>query len=156
MRGWKADVKSLRSAGSRRAVVRACLGLPTMALLRCAPGSDQATPELDIPAAYRASAATAAAEWPTEDWWTGFASPELNDLIEQARKQNFDIQAAIARVRQADAQVRIAGAALLPTLNGTGSAGWQHFGVSTDTTSARGGVGSNASADFRSYSIGLS
>jgi multidrug efflux system outer membrane protein len=127
-----------------------------MALLGCANGRDQAAPELDIPTAWRASAATAAAAWPTDTWWTGFASPELNDLIEQARKQNFDIQAAIARVRQADAQVRIGGAALLPTLNGTASAGWEHLGVNTSGSSFPGGAGSNASADFRTYAIGLS
>ncbi|HEX3990407.1 MAG TPA: efflux transporter outer membrane subunit [Acetobacteraceae bacterium] len=136
--------------------MRTCLGFSLLAQTRCATGHDQAAPDLDIPAAYRASAATQAAAWPAEDWWTGFASPELNDLIEQARKQNFDIQAAIARVRQADAQVRIAGAALLPTLNGTASADWEHFGLNTGSTSVRRGVGSNASADFRSYSIGLS
>jgi outer membrane protein, multidrug efflux system len=149
-------VERLRSVWSRRAIVRTGVGVSALALARCAPGRDQATPNLDIPVAYRASAATAVAAWPTEDWWTGFASPELNDLIEQARRQNFDIQAAIARVRQADAQVRIAAAPLLPTLNGTASAGWEHFGISTDTTSPRGGLGGNASADFHSYAVGLS
>lgn len=156
MRRWKPRVKRLRSALSRRAVVRACLCLATLALARCSTLHDQVAPKPDIPAAYRDSAATVAAVWPTETWWTGFSSPELNDLIEQARKQNFDILAAIARVRQADAQVRIAGAALLPTLNGTASAGWQHFGINTDTTAGRGTVSSNASADFHSYTVGLS
>ena len=73
--------------------------------------------------------ASATAAWPTDDWWTGFGSPELNALIDLARKQNFDIAAAIARVRQADAQVRIAGAPLLPTLNGTASAGWESLAL---------------------------
>lgn len=136
-------------------MVRTCLGLSPLALARCATRQDQAAPDLDIPAAWRANAASAAAAWPTDEWWTGFASPELNALIDQARKQNFDIQAAIARVRQADAQVRIAGAALLPTLNGTASAEWEHLGVNTESSTFR-GSGSNASADFRSYAVGLS
>ena len=80
----------------------------------CDVGHDYARPALDMPAAYRATAETAAAAWPAADWWQGFRSPELNALIEQARAHNFDIAAAIARVRQADAQVRIAGAPLLP------------------------------------------
>ena len=67
-----------------------------------------------MPVQFRATEATAAAAWPSEDWWRGFDSPELNALIEQARAQNFDIAAAIARVHQADAQVRIAGAPMLP------------------------------------------
>ncbi len=144
----------MRSTPSRHAIITA-LGFATLALAGCDPRPDQVAPDLDIPAAYRASTDGAAAAWPAEDWWTGFASPELNALIEQARTQNFDIQAAIARVRQADAQVRIAGAALLPTLNGTSSAGWQHLGLNTGTTSFRGGVGGNASAEFRTYSVGL-
>jgi NodT family efflux transporter outer membrane factor (OMF) lipoprotein len=51
--------------------------------------------------------------------------------MEQARTQNFDIIAAIARIRQADAQVRIAGAAMLPTANATANATWQHSGSSS-------------------------
>ena len=123
--------------------------------VRSRPVPDQVAADLDIPAAYRATSESATAAWPTEDWWTGFASPDLNALIEQARTGNFDIQAAIARVRQADAQVRVAGAALLPTLNGTASAGWQHIGINTGSATFRGG-GGNASADFRTYSVGLS
>jgi NodT family efflux transporter outer membrane factor (OMF) lipoprotein len=134
----------------------ACLSFATLALTGCDHDRDQVKPDLDIPAAYRATPETAAAAWPAEDWWTGFGSPELNGLIEQARTQNFDIQAAIARVRQADAQVRIAGAALLPTLNGTSSAQWQHLGVNTSNSTFRGGAGGNASADFRTYAVGLS
>jgi outer membrane protein, multidrug efflux system len=156
MRRWNQRVKRLKSVWSRRTIVRSVLSVSSLALARCATGHDQATPELDIPAAFRASAATAMAAWPSDTWWTGFASPELNALIEQARTQNFDIQAAIARVRQADAQVRIAGAALLPTLNGTASAEWEHLGVNAGGSSFRGAAGSNASADFRSYGIGLS
>ena len=145
----------MRSERSRRALVRVALGLAILAPAGCATGRDQVAAGLDIPAAYRATAESAKAAWPAEDWWTGFGSPELNALIEQARNRNFDIQAAIARVRQADAQVRIAGAALLPTLNGTASADWQHLGVNTSNTTFRGG-GGNASADFRTYTVGLS
>lgn len=141
---------------SRRARVRAALGLATLALAGCGSGRDRAAADLDIPAAYRATQESAAAAWPAEDWWTGFDSPELNTLIEQARTRNFDIQAAIARVRQADAQVRIAGAALLPTLNGTASAGWEHLGIGAASTTSGGSAGGNASADFRTYSVGLS
>jgi multidrug efflux system outer membrane protein len=60
--------------------------------------------------------ATTVVAWPSADWWQGFGSPQLNDLIAQARKANDDIASAIARVRQADAQVLIAGAPLLPSV----------------------------------------
>ena len=74
-----------------------------------------------MPVQFRATEASGAEAWPSEDWWRGFRSPELTALIEQARAQNFDIAAAIARVRQADAQVRIAGAAMLPNVTATAS-----------------------------------
>jgi NodT family efflux transporter outer membrane factor (OMF) lipoprotein len=41
--------------------------------------------------------------------------------MEEAQTVNLDIAAAVARFRQADAQAREAGAALLPSLSGTGS-----------------------------------
>jgi outer membrane protein, multidrug efflux system len=53
---------------------------------------------------------------PSADWWRGFGSPQLNDLIAQAQQANDDIGAAVARVRQADAQAQIAGAPLLPAI----------------------------------------
>ena len=87
-----------------------------------------------MPVQFRATAATEAAAWPSDDWWRGFDSAELNALIEQARAQNFDIAAAIARIRQADAQVRIAGAPMLPTTNVTGNASWQHSGISSSAS----------------------
>jgi outer membrane protein, multidrug efflux system len=57
------------------------------------------------------------ASWPDSQWWHAFGSPELDTLINQAQQANDDLKAAIARVEQSDAQVRIAGAALLPSLD---------------------------------------
>ncbi len=115
---------------------------------------------LDLPPAFRATAQSAVAAWPSEDWWRGFHSLELDQLIEQAKAHNFDIDAAAGRIEQADAQVRIAGASLLPALSGSGSGAWQHQGLSSGSssrvgTSTRGG-GSNSSIDFHTYSTGLS
>ena len=126
-------------------------------LAGCDLGPARPDPAPEVPAAFRASMETAAAAWPAEDWWRGFRSPELDGLIEAARAQNFDIVAAVARVRQADAQVRLAGASLLPSLGATGNASWQHTGLGTGSSSSRlrGGGGGNASADLHSYSIGL-
>jgi NodT family efflux transporter outer membrane factor (OMF) lipoprotein len=127
-------------------------------LTACDIGKDYKRPALDLPDAYRATPEGAAAAWPSADWWRGFQSADLNALIETARARNFDIVAAIARVRQADAQVRIAGAGLLPNLSGNANASWQHDGINTGSTltGSGGRGGSNASFDFRSYSAGLS
>jgi multidrug efflux system outer membrane protein len=72
---------------------------------------------LDIPPAYQTVHGKSAAGRPALDWWRGFRSPELTRLIEEAQTANFDIAAAVARIRQADAQSKIVGAALLPTVD---------------------------------------
>ena len=69
-----------------------------------------------------ADSAEAVAVWPASQWWRGFNSAQLDDLMAQAQKANDDIAAAVARVREADAQVRIAGAPLFPSLQATGDA----------------------------------
>src|ERR1700692_4201582 len=105
-----------------------------LALAGCGHRPDQVETDLDIPVAWRATPASATTAWPAEDWGTGFGSAELNLLIGQRRAENVDIAAPSARVRQADAQVRIPGAALLPILNGPASANWQHFGLGTGSS----------------------
>lgn len=74
----------------------------------------------------------AAGQWPDRAWWQGFAVPELDRLILAARDGNSDLRAGLARLRQADAQARIAGAALLPTLDATGGASRARRGVDGD------------------------
>ncbi|MGE0719164.1 MAG: efflux transporter outer membrane subunit [Alphaproteobacteria bacterium] len=54
---------------------------------------------------------------PPPDWWHAFGSAELDRLSEAAQAGNLDIAAAVARIEQADAQVRAAGAPLLPALD---------------------------------------
>src|SRR5882672_3099510 len=98
--------------------------LSVLALGACDLGPDYVRPEIEMPVQFRATADSAAEVWPNEDWWRGFRSPELDALMEQARAQNFDIVAAIARIRQADAQVRIAGASMLPNVTTTANASW--------------------------------
>jgi NodT family efflux transporter outer membrane factor (OMF) lipoprotein len=118
----------------------------------CDLGPDYHRPPLEVPPAYRASAATAELAWPSADWWHGFASPELNALIDQARRENFDLLAAIARVQQADAQVRIAGAGLYPTLGVTGNASWVQESLGN---AGRSGRNVAANLDLHNYAAGL-
>jgi NodT family efflux transporter outer membrane factor (OMF) lipoprotein len=86
---------------------------------------DKPEPGIDIPQAYDGgprSEAVAETAVPSLDWWRKFRSRELTDLIEEARVANLDIAAAVARIVQADAQSRIAGAALLPSVEHDSSA----------------------------------
>ena len=45
-----------------------------------------------------------------QQWWTRFGSPRLDRLIEQARTGSYDLAAAMARVRQAQATAVVADA----------------------------------------------
>jgi NodT family efflux transporter outer membrane factor (OMF) lipoprotein len=86
----------------------------------CVLTQDIPDPALDIPNAYKAGRLTEPDAPPALDWWRGFRSRELTDLMEEAQRVNLDIAAAVARFVQADAQARMAGAALLPSLSGAG------------------------------------
>jgi NodT family efflux transporter outer membrane factor (OMF) lipoprotein len=61
-----------------------------------------------------------------ETWWEGFNDPMLSRLVQKARDQNLDLAAALARVRQARAAAREAGAQLLPTFDLNGQAARVH------------------------------
>ena len=136
----------------QHACAAAAGAIALLAVAGCDLGPNYRRPDLEIPAAYRASAATAGAAWPSADWWRGFGSPELDALIGQARRENFDLLAAIARVQQADAQVRIAGAGLLPSLTATGNASWQQESV---TNAGLGGRNRTTNVDLHDYSAGI-
>ncbi|MBR0937795.1 efflux transporter outer membrane subunit [Bradyrhizobium jicamae] len=90
----------------------------------CILTQDIPDPALDVPRDYKGYKAAGFGRQgdapPTLDWWRGFQSPELTQLMEEAQKVNLDIAVAVAQFRQADAQARIAGAALLPTLTMAG------------------------------------
>jgi NodT family efflux transporter outer membrane factor (OMF) lipoprotein len=86
-------------------------------------------PSAPVPAAWSSPPADPAkAVAVTADWWQHFQSPELDRMMDQALAYNQDIAAAIARIDQARAAVRIAGSTLLPSVEGTGttSEDWVH------------------------------
>ena len=119
----------------------------------CLLSGDKPEPGLVIPQAYDGrpkNPALAEAAVPTLDWWRGFRSKELTEVIEEARAANLDIAAAVARIIQADAQARVTGAALLPNVALNGSA--SH---SRSSQSLGGGSGSGGSSehDFLSTSL---
>ena len=61
-------------------------------LSACDLGPDYRRPAVEVPEQFRATPVSGAEVWPSEGWWQGFRSEELNELIEQARTQNFDLQ----------------------------------------------------------------
>ncbi len=130
--------------------------LATAALAGCTLGPDFISPHVDVPGSFTATADTAEAAWPAQGWWSNFRSPELDGLVNRARIYNNDLNAAVARVIQADAQVRISGAPLLPTVNGTAGYSYDRTGLGSSSSrrSLTGSGGSNY-FDSRSYNVGL-
>ena len=86
-------------------LLNACTGYPTAVDSGIAPPATWQYAERD------------AAQAINQRWWTQFGSPPLNRLIDQARRDSYDVAAATARVRQAQASAVIAGAPLLPEVN---------------------------------------
>jgi NodT family efflux transporter outer membrane factor (OMF) lipoprotein len=93
---------------------------------------DEFTPYFAFPIPQKYEAAQGVKPPAVSRWWTHFGSPELNSLIEAANFDNLDIAVAVAQLRQAEAQVRITGAALWPALNyGDASSRSQFSGTTT-------------------------
>jgi NodT family efflux transporter outer membrane factor (OMF) lipoprotein len=106
----------------------------------CILTKDLPDPALEVPDGYKAARLTTAKDAPpTLDWWRGFRSRELTGLMEEAQTVNLDIAAATARFKQADAQARIAGAALLPSLSGTGQEAYSRTSGSSSSGLTNGG-----------------
>jgi signal transduction histidine kinase len=92
------------------------------AVYACSLGPRYHRPDVPPPLAWTGSVDASAPEWPAADWWHGFASADLDQFIGEAQRANDDLRAAIARVKEADAQRRIAGAPLLPAVEAQATA----------------------------------
>jgi NodT family efflux transporter outer membrane factor (OMF) lipoprotein len=88
-------------------------------LAGCAVGPKYVAPSTHLEPFHNAVAASSdSTKAPALDtWWTGFDDPMLITIVERALKQNLDLAAAIARVQQARAAAKGAGAQLLPTVD---------------------------------------
>lgn len=105
-----------RRIDCRAAALFFCLGVAPV-LSGCFLGTEKPDAALDVPARYRAMPHAQDAALPSVSWWRGFRSKQLTDLIEEALTSNLDIAAAVARIVQADALARIAGAPLIPAVD---------------------------------------
>lgn len=105
--------------------LNACAALIAVTLLGtgCALHEVRQAPP-SMPAAFEGRAGESSASWPSAQWYEGFGSAELQSLIAQASGGNLDLAMAQARVRQADARARQAGAAILPSVDAAGNANY--------------------------------
>jgi NodT family efflux transporter outer membrane factor (OMF) lipoprotein len=127
--GMMAQAKTPRTSAATRAL--AAIGAATLAgalpVAGCAVGPNYRAPDTAalVPPAYstpeHSLAATAlSAEAPADRWWSEFGDPLLDALVTTALAGSPDLAAAEARVREARALARVAGAGFLPALNAAG------------------------------------
>ncbi len=98
---------------------------------------------VDVPANWNESS-NSSNVWPTTSWWEYFNSPELGQLMIEAQDHNLDISAAAARVLQAEAQAKLAGVALLPSLD-----------LSSDASRIGSIAGNNSTRTSNSFDVSL-
>ncbi len=98
--------------------------LSALLLAGCAVGPDYERPAFDLPAIWSSSAAPQAtaplrkADTAGERWWSLYADPVLDALVDEALEHNADARMAAARVLEAQAMSRMTDADLYPTVSG--------------------------------------
>tara|TARA_B100001750_G_scaffold241145_1_gene252079 strand:- start:3422 stop:4810 length:1389 start_codon:yes stop_codon:yes gene_type:complete len=78
----------------------------------CTVGPDYQSPDLNPPQQFPSQEVFALlnngkqGDFDSDQWWKGFNDPVLNDLVDNAILENYDIAIAAARLKQAQANVR--------------------------------------------------
>ena len=89
-----------------------------IALSGCMVGPNYERPSTPLPSTYPSAPADASpVPLVQADWWTLFNDATLDDLVATALNDNLDVVYAVARIEEADAQLREANAALFPELD---------------------------------------
>ena len=123
----------------------AATGAAVLALAACAPSLQEPprTADVAVPSQFQAIEAGEAEGFADTNWVESFGSPTLTALVGEALAHNRDLGAASARVAQARAQARIAGADL-----------WPQIGLEAETTQSRNGLRNGGDSDAN-YRVGL-
>ena len=102
----------MKSVIRQLSVILALLGLPSCTTL----GLDYFRPKIALPQDYGNVALSPIKAIPSQ-WWTLYKDPTLNMLVDKAYENNTNIKTAVARIEEADAQLRETGAYLLPSVD---------------------------------------
>lgn len=109
----------------------------------------EAPPAVDMPAGWSQGGKAGDPERLDGDWWKRFGSDELTALVAEGQAGNLGLAAARSRVKQAEAQARIAGVQLLPTVDfSTGANRDLPIGSGSASTSANAWMQTAYEVDF--------
>jgi multidrug efflux system outer membrane protein len=99
------------------------VAIGVLVLAGCMVGPDYERPGVALPATYPSVEARGAGGATIQpDWWRLFGDTTLDGLIEAALADNVDVFQAVARIEEADANLRVVNAALFPEVNLSGNA----------------------------------
>ena len=136
-----------------RAPVRVTLALACVALVgACTMGPNFTRPETTPPTAFPATAASSpdvgskavARAYDGRQWWSVFKDPVLDRLVDEAQRQNLDLQTAALRIEEARAQRGTAVAQGRPSVSGMGVGGRQRSSENGFTSALGGGASSSS------------
>ena len=116
-------------------MIRTVVLCATLFLGACAAvGPDYERPAMDLPGTYPDAPADlpAAAAMPAA-WWKLYGDQLLDELVASALERNADMRFAVARIEEADANLREAGAAFLPEIDLAGTPQRQRISGQTAT-----------------------
>lgn len=111
-------------------MTRRLLLVLAVALGGCMVGPDYERPAMPLPDDFSgtsAAGAPAGADSVPPEWWRLFEDPVLDDLVATALANNTDVVQAVARIEEADANVRVVNSALFPQLNASANGGRTAF-----------------------------
>ncbi len=120
-------------------------GMVIALLAGCMLGPNYKKPEEDLPAG---AAATDTKVFTQAKWWEVFEDPVLNALETEALTYNYDLQAAVARVDEARADVGVARADQLPSLSGSASSGREGNNAGSGESGSTAGVSMSFELDL--------
>jgi outer membrane protein, multidrug efflux system len=103
---------------------KAIILLAAVALTGCMMGPNYKRPNVDVPQTWRFEDKEAK-DVANTTWWEQFNDPVLNDLIQDALKENKDLKVAAARIEQFVGQMETTRAPLFPQIGAGGFAGRQ-------------------------------
>lgn len=121
----------------------------------CTVATHYKKPDLPMPEHFQA--APTSAEPNLDEWWRGFADPELTQLVAKALQSNLDLKSAVSKIRQAREQEVIAGAAGLPSVGASG-AGVRLYSKSNPLAGLTGGgapANTDSSTNLHVYALAL-
>ena len=128
----------------------AFFALASLFLASCAVGPDYVKPSPDTPSAWRLEY-EAAAGLADLAWWEGFGDPVLNDLIQEALRENLDLKIAAARVDQFLGAFDTTRSQFFPQISGTAA-----FSRQKDSETGPVPIPSGVSSTYNNHQVYLS